>query len=163
LGLPAATSAASLEDNPASAVRRLSRNQWAGKREGRARTRIGFPEMAMNKKWMFVVLGYVLLLAALGVTFDGSLALIAIDRLAQSERYTDEMDKLEIYRGFEIRAFEREQGRWRAEIRKADGSTLKTLVGDSGHRMSITTPADTLTAETSIDEVKKAIDAGGMS
>jgi len=77
----------------------------------------------MNKKWMFVVLGYVLLLAALGVTLDGSLALIAIDRLAQSERYTDEMDKLEIYRGFEIRAFEREQGRWRAEIRKADGST----------------------------------------
>jgi hypothetical protein len=29
--------------------------------------------------------------------------------------------------------------------------------------MSITTSADTLTAETSIDEVKKAIDAGGMS
>ena len=83
----------------------------------------------MNKKWMFVVLGYVLLLAALGVTFDGSLALIAIDRLAQSERYTDEMDKLEIYRGFEIRAFEREQGRWRAEIRKADGSMLKILLG----------------------------------
>jgi hypothetical protein len=43
----------------------------------------------MNKKWMFVVLGYVLLLAALGVTLDGSLALIAIDRLAQSEGYTD--------------------------------------------------------------------------
>ena len=70
------------------------------------------------------------------------------------------MDKIEIYRGFEIRAFEREQGRWRAEIRKADGSTLKILVGDSGHRMSITTSADTLTAETSIDEVKKAIDDG---
>jgi hypothetical protein len=85
--------------------------------------------MAMNKKWMFVVLGYVLLLAALGVTLDGSLALIAIDRLAQSERYTDEMDKLEIYRGFEIRAFEREQGRWRAEIRKADGSTPKSSLG----------------------------------
>ena len=73
------------------------------------------------------------------------------------------MDKIEIYKGFEIRAFEREQGRWRAEIRKADGSTLKTLVGDSGHQMSITTSADTLAAETSIDEVKKAIDAGGMS
>jgi hypothetical protein len=57
----------------------------------------------------------------------------------------------------------REQGRRRAEIRKADGSTLKILVGDSGHRMSITTPADTLTAETTIDEVKKAIDAGGLS
>ena len=73
------------------------------------------------------------------------------------------MDKIEIYKDFKIRAFEREQGRWRAEIRKADGSTLKTLVGDSGHSVSITTTADTLTAETTIDEVKKAIDAGGMS
>jgi hypothetical protein len=33
------------------------------------------------------------------------------------------MDKIETYKGFEIRAFEREQGRWRAEIRKADGSS----------------------------------------
>jgi len=73
------------------------------------------------------------------------------------------MDKIEIYKGFEIRAFEREQGLWRAEIRKADGSMLKTFVGDSGHNMSITTSADTLMAETSIDEVKKAIDAGAMS
>jgi hypothetical protein len=73
------------------------------------------------------------------------------------------MDKTEIYKGFEIRAFEREQGRWRAEIRKADGSPLKILVGDSEHRVSITTTADTLTAEATIDEVKKAIDAGGMS
>jgi hypothetical protein len=73
------------------------------------------------------------------------------------------MDKIELYKGFEIRAFEREQGRWRAEIRKADGSTLKTLVADSEHRMSINTSADTLTAEATIDEVKKAIDAGGMS
>ena len=46
------------------------------------------------------------------------------------------------------RAYEREPQRWRAEIRKADGSTLKTLVEDSGHCMSITTSADTLTAET---------------
>ena len=73
------------------------------------------------------------------------------------------MDKIEIYKGFEIRAFERDQGRWRAEIRKADGSALKTLVGDSGHSVSITTTADTLTAETTVAEVKKAIDSGGMS
>ena len=73
------------------------------------------------------------------------------------------MDRTELYKGFEIRAYEREPQRWRAEIRKADGSMLKILVRDSGHRMSITTSADTLTAETSIDEVKKAIDAGGMS
>jgi hypothetical protein len=72
------------------------------------------------------------------------------------------MDRTELYRGFEIRAYEREPQRWRAEIRKADGSTLEILVGDSGHRMSITTTADTLTADVSIDEVKKAIDAGGM-
>ena len=73
------------------------------------------------------------------------------------------MDRTEIYKGFEIRAYEREPQRWRAEIRKADGSTLKTLVEDGGHYISITTSADTLTAETSIDEVKKAIDAGAMS
>ena len=73
-----------------------------------------------------------------------------------------DMDRTELYKGFEIRAYEREPQRWRAEIRKADGSTLEILVGDSGHRMSITTTADTLTADASIDEVKKAIDSGGM-
>jgi hypothetical protein len=72
------------------------------------------------------------------------------------------MDRTELYKGFEIRAYEREPQRWRAEIRKADGSALQILVGDSGHRMSIATTADTLTADASIDEVKKAIDAGGM-
>jgi hypothetical protein len=105
----------------------------------------------------------VLLLAALGATLDGGFAGTATDRLTPSAGYTDEMDKIEIYKGFEVRAFERDQGRWRAEIRKADGSPLKILVGDSEHRMSIITTADTLTAETTIDEVKKAIDAGGMS
>ena len=72
------------------------------------------------------------------------------------------MDRTELYKGFEIRAYEREPQRWRAEIWKADGSALQILVGDSGHRTSITTTADTLTADASIDEVKKAIDAGGM-
>ena len=72
------------------------------------------------------------------------------------------MDRTQTYKGFEIRAYELEPQRWRAEIRKADGSTLKTPVEDSGHCMSITTSADTLTAETSIDEVKKAIDAAGL-
>ncbi|MFZ2080709.1 MAG: hypothetical protein WAV38_29485 [Xanthobacteraceae bacterium] len=36
-----------------------------------------------------VTLGFALLLAALLVALDGSLALRAIDRLAQSEGYTD--------------------------------------------------------------------------
>jgi len=37
----------------------------------------------------FVTLGLVVLLVALVVALDGDLALIAIDRLAQSEGYTD--------------------------------------------------------------------------
>jgi hypothetical protein len=37
----------------------------------------------------FVTLGFVFLLVALVVVLDGGLALIAIDRLAQSEGFTD--------------------------------------------------------------------------
>ena len=37
----------------------------------------------------FVTLGFVVLMIALVVALDGSLALMAIDRLAQSEGYTD--------------------------------------------------------------------------
>ena len=37
----------------------------------------------------FVTLGWVLLLVTLVVALDGGLALMAIDRLAQSESYTD--------------------------------------------------------------------------
>jgi hypothetical protein len=44
----------------------------------------------------FVPLGFVLLLAALGVTLDGSLALIAIDRLALSEGFTDIQDVMTV-------------------------------------------------------------------
>jgi hypothetical protein len=43
-------------------------------------------EVAMNR---FVILGFVILLVALVVALDGDLALITIDRLAQSEAYTD--------------------------------------------------------------------------
>jgi len=45
------------------------------------------------------------------------------------------MDRTEVYKGFEIRAYEREPQRWRAEIRKADGSMLEILVADSGRRI----------------------------
>ena len=37
----------------------------------------------------FVTVGFVILLVALVVALDGDLALIAIDRLAQSEGYTE--------------------------------------------------------------------------
>ena len=46
----------------------------------------GKNEVAVNH---FVTLGFVVLLVALMVTLDGGLALIAIDRLAQSKGYTD--------------------------------------------------------------------------
>ena len=40
-------------------------------------------------KYDFVTLGFVILLAALRLAIDTGFALIAIDRLAQSEGYTD--------------------------------------------------------------------------
>jgi hypothetical protein len=43
-------------------------------------------EMVMND---FVTLGFVVLIVALLIALDGGLALIAIDRLVQSEGYTD--------------------------------------------------------------------------
>jgi hypothetical protein len=43
-------------------------------------------EMAMNQ---FVTLGFVLLLVALAVALDGALTLRVIERLAQSEGFTD--------------------------------------------------------------------------
>jgi hypothetical protein len=70
------------------------------------------------------------------------------------------MDNVEVYKGFSIRPYEREPDRWRAEIRKVDGSKLATLLGE--HHDSITTSADRLTAQVAIDEVKQTIDAGGL-
>ena len=43
-----------------------------------------------------VTLGFVILLVALVVALDASLALRAIDRLAQSERYTDIQDVMTV-------------------------------------------------------------------
>ena len=61
--------------------------QWEDKREGRAITWIRVPKTTMTHD--FVTLGFVIFLAALGLAIDAGLALIAIDRLAQSEGYTD--------------------------------------------------------------------------
>ena len=40
-------------------------------------------------KYDFVTLSFVILIAALGLAIDAGFAFIAIDRLAQSEGYTD--------------------------------------------------------------------------
>jgi hypothetical protein len=52
----------------------------------RSDTISGKNEVAMNR---FVILGFVILLVGLVVALDGDLALITIDRLAQSEAYTE--------------------------------------------------------------------------
>jgi hypothetical protein len=44
----------------------------------------------------FVPLGFVVLLVALLVALDGDLALVAIDRLAQSEGFTDIHDVMTV-------------------------------------------------------------------
>ena len=53
----------------------------------RAITSIRVPKTTM--KYDFVTLAFVILLAALGLAMDAGFAFIAIDRLAQSEAYTD--------------------------------------------------------------------------
>jgi len=52
----------------------------------RSDTISGKNEVAMS---YFVTVGFVILLVGLVVALDGDLALITIDRLAQSEAYTD--------------------------------------------------------------------------
>ena len=74
------------------------------------------------------------------------------------------MAHVETYKGYEIRAFEREPSRWLATIRKADGSRLEILLPSqgSGLRASIMTSHDTLTIKAAIALAKQAIDGGGM-
>jgi DNA-binding transcriptional MocR family regulator len=60
-----------------------------------------------------------------------------------------------------IDAFEREQDRWRAIIRRHDGMRIWVAVPPSEHE-SVTTSADALTAKGAIDLAKQAIDGGGM-
>jgi hypothetical protein len=54
------------------------------------------------------------------------------------------------YRAYIIDAYEREQDRWRATIRRQDGMRIWVAVPRSEHE-SVTTSADTLTAEGAID------------
>jgi len=70
------------------------------------------------------------------------------------------VDPLEAYWGFSIRPYERELGRWRAEIKKLYGSQLVVpLAGGRAHH-STTTSADASTRETAIEMAKQVIDAG---
>jgi hypothetical protein len=58
---------------------------------------------------------------------------------------------------FQIDAFERERGKWRASIRRSDGS--KVRVGNI-HFDLFTTSIDTSTADQALELARKAINAG---
>ena len=70
----------------------------------------------------------------------------------------------EVYRGFSIRAFESSPGKWKAEIRKADGSSIQILPPELEDDVldCLTTDPETVTAEAAILLAKEAIDGGGM-
>ena len=76
-----------------------------------------------------------------------------------------EMAHIELYKGYRIRAYERHppDGRWLAEIRKADGSALIIVQPDGGTpREFITTSAAMFSSEAAIKLAKQAIDGGGL-
>ena len=58
---------------------------------------------------------------------------------------------------FQIELFEREPGKWRASIRRSDGSKLRA--GDMRCDL-FTTSVDTSTADRALELARKAIDAG---
>jgi hypothetical protein len=68
-------------------------------------------------------------------------------------------ERLMEYRFFQIEAFERTPGKWRASIRRLSGS--KVRVGSARFEF-FTTSADTLTADEAIGLARKAIDAGAV-
>lgn len=70
--------------------------------------------------------------------------------------------RTEHYKGFVIRAFERETGCWQAEIYKADGADLTILVLTGKHPL-ITTSGDGISADAAIKRAKRVIDVGGVT
>jgi hypothetical protein len=55
-----------------------SRSNGVGKRKGEGQSRLLVPEMVMKDKWMFVAVGYVLMLAALAFVLDAGIAAMVI-------------------------------------------------------------------------------------
>ena len=74
------------------------------------------------------------------------------------------VDQIEIYKGYNIRAFESSPGKWTAEIRKVDGSQIQILLPELGEDVldCLTTDPETMTADAAIELAKEAIDGGGM-
>ena len=73
-------------------------------------------------------------------------------------------DRIELYNGYNIRAFESSSGKWTAEIRKVDGSPIQILPPglEEDVQDSLTTDPETMTAEAAIELAKEAINSGNM-
>ena len=73
-------------------------------------------------------------------------------------------DQIEIYNGYNIRAFESSPGKWTAEIRKVDDSPIQILLPDLEDDVldCLTTDPEMMTAGAAIQLAKEAIDGGGM-
>jgi hypothetical protein len=72
------------------------------------------------------------------------------------------MDTTPHYKDYVIRPFLTNDGKWKAEIRKADGSPIKILVPEDLVD-SRTMPTECVTADEAIRLAKQLIDGGGMS
>jgi hypothetical protein len=66
------------------------------------------------------------------------------------------------YKGFSIRTFKTDNGFWRAIITKADRSKTKTA-GQNESFDLIPVQLDSTTADRALEEVKRLIDAGGIT
>jgi hypothetical protein len=73
------------------------------------------------------------------------------------------VNQVEIYNGYNIRAFESSPGKWTAEIRKVDGSPIQILAPglEDDALDCLTTDPETVTAEAAIELAKQAVDGLG--
>jgi hypothetical protein len=71
-------------------------------------------------------------------------------------------DRTADYKGFTIRTFKTDNGLWRAIITKADGSKIKAA-GQNESFDLIPVQLDSIQPDKALEEVKRLIDAGGMT
>jgi hypothetical protein len=71
-------------------------------------------------------------------------------------------DRTADYKGFTIRTFKTDNGLWRAIITKADGSKIKAA-GQNESFVLIPVQLNSIQPDKALEEVKRLIDAGGMT
>jgi predicted secreted protein len=71
-------------------------------------------------------------------------------------------DRTADYKGFTIRTFKTDNGLWRAIITKADGSKIKAA-GQNESFDLIPVQLNSIQPDKALEEVKRLIDAGGMT